>query len=93
MKLKNKKFVSEIRIRNVDAGAVARIDQLAANAGKSRNAYLKEYIETISILNQLTEQDENYRSLVNNVLNIVSENTKQIRLLRQTIESELHTDE
>lgn len=91
--MKNKKFVSEIRIRNVDAGAVARIDQLAAKAGKSRNTYLKEYIETISILNQLTEQDENYRSLVNNVLNIISENTKQIRLLRQTIESELNTDE
>lgn len=88
-----KKFVSEIRIRNVDAGAVARIDQLAAAANKSRNQYLKEYIESLSVLNQLNELDNNYNSLVNNVLVVISENTKQIRLLRKQLESESYTDE
>lgn len=91
--MRTKKYVSELRIRNVDAAAVARIDQLAEKAGKSRNAYLKEYIETLSILNQLQEKDDSYTSLVNNILNVISENTKQIRLLRQEIESELHSDE
>lgn len=88
-----KKFVSEIRIRNVDAGAVARIDQLAAAVNKSRNQYLKEYIESLSVLNQLNELDNNYNSLVNNVLVVISENTKQIRLLRKQLESEAYTDE
>lgn len=93
MTVKNKNVVSEVRIRNVDAAAIARIDQLAAKAGKKRNTYLKEYIETLSILNQLNEQEEKYQSLVNNILNVLTENTKQIRLLRNTIESELSSDE
>lgn len=90
--MKHKKIISEIRIRNVDAGAIARIDQLAAQAHKSRNQYLKEYIESLSVLNQLNELDNNYQTLVNNVLTIISENTKQVRLLRKQLESEDYTD-
>lgn len=90
--MKKKKYVSEIRIRNVDAGAVARIDQLADKAGKSRNAYLREYIETLSVLNELNELQNKYDSLVNTLLTIVSQNTKEIRLLRQQIESELNDE-
>lgn len=87
--MKNKKFISEIRIRNVDAAAIARIDQLAAAANKSRNQYLKEYIESLSVLNELKEMEEQYNSLVNNVLTVISHNTEQIRKLRKEIESRI----
>lgn len=90
--MKHKEVISEIRIRNVDAGAIARIDQLAEQAHKSRNQYLKEYIESLSVLNQLNELENNYQTLVNNVLVIISENTKQVRLLRKQLESEDYTD-
>lgn len=85
--MKKKKYVSEVRIRNVDAGAIARIDQLAAAANKSRNQYLKEYIENLSVLNELKEMDNHYESLVNNVLTVINNNTEQIRRLRKELES------
>lgn len=85
--MKKKKYVSEVRIRNVDAGAIARIDQLAATANKSRNQYLKEYIENLSVLNELKEMDNHYESLVNNVLTVINNNTEQIRRLRKELES------
>ncbi len=85
--MKKKKYVSEVRIRNVDAGAIARIDQLADAANKSRNQYLKEYIENLSVLNELKEMDNHYESLVNNVLTVINNNTEQIRRLRKELES------
>lgn len=87
--MKRKRFVSEVRIRNVDAGAIARIDQLAAAAGKSRNQYLKEYIENLSVINELKEMDNKYQSLVNNILTIITNNSEQIRKLRKEIESRI----
>lgn len=55
---------NEVRIRNVDAAAIAKIDELAAKRGMSRNAYLKQYIENLAVLEELKELDNRYASLV-----------------------------
>jgi hypothetical protein len=75
-------IMSEVRIRKIDAGALARIDELANNSGKSRNAFLKNYIETLSVLEQLKEQEEKYANLVKAVADVVEHNTQELERMR-----------
>lgn len=78
--------VKEIKIRNIDAAALHRIDQLADKKGMSRNAYLKSYIETLSVLNELKEQENKYANLVNSVAEVVEHNTEELKKIRYSIE-------
>lgn len=79
--------LSEVRIRNVDAAAIAKIDQLAkASNFKSRNAYLKHYIETLSVLEDLKEQENRYMSLVSNISEILKNQTATIESMKLKLE-------
>lgn len=69
------KVINEIRIRNVDAAAAAKIDELAAAQGKSRNAYLKQYLESLAVLEDLKEQENRYASLILTVSEAIERNT------------------
>lgn len=68
----------EIKVRDVDAVAVKKIDELAKRKGMSRNEYLKRTIESFSVLtaqdsiiNRLEKQIE-----ANNIL--MAETTKTL---------------
>lgn len=76
------KKINEIRIRNVDAGAVARIDELAEKKGLSRNQYLKLQIESLSIAGTLKEYEDKYVNLVENVLAVVENCTAELERVR-----------
>lgn len=78
---------NEVRIRNVDAAAIAKIDELAAKRGMSRNAYLKQYIENLAVLEELKELDNRYASLVNIVAEAMEQNTAALNELRRAIET------
>ena len=78
---------NEVRIRNVDAAAIAKIDELAAKRGMSRNAYLKQYIENLAVLEELKELDNRYASLVNIVAEAMEQNTAALNELRRVIET------
>lgn len=67
-----------MRIRNVNAAAVARIDQLAKSSNKSRNSYLKQYIETLSVLDELKEQEEKYDTLLSTVTTALLDHSKRL---------------
>ncbi len=81
------KKVYEVRIRNIDAGALARIDQLVENSTfKSRNAYLKHYIETLSVLQELKDQENRYNALIENLIQTLAIQTAAIESLKLKIE-------
>lgn len=81
--MKKEKFVGEIRIRNVNAAAVARITQIAKQSGfKSRNAYLKHYIETLAVIPELRNVENRYASLTENVITVLEAQTAIIKELK-----------
>ena len=79
--------VNEVRIRNVDAAAVAKIDELAQKRNMSRNAYLKQYIESLAVLDELKELDNRYASLVQTMVEAIEQNTTALIELSELIKS------
>lgn len=53
----------------------------------SRNAYLKQYIENLAVLEELKELDNRYASLVNIVAEAMEQNTAALNELRRVIET------
>lgn len=76
------KKIGEIRIRNVDAGAIAKIDELAEKKGLSRNQYLKNQIESLAVAGVLKEYENKYINLVENVLAVVENCTAELERVR-----------
>lgn len=77
--MKEKKVIGELRIRNVNAAAVARITQIAKQSGfKSRNAYLKHYIETLAVIPELRNVENRYAALTENMMSILDTQTTLI---------------
>lgn len=48
----------EIKVRNVDPHAVAKIDEWAKKQNKSRQVYLKELLENATMLEMISESNE-----------------------------------
>lgn len=78
--------VSEVRIRNVDAAAVAKIDQLAAKKGQSRNTYLKSYIEALAVLDILAEQENKFDNALSAFTFVLQEQGRKINEIKSLIE-------
>ncbi len=75
----------ELKIRNVDAGAVARIDEVAKKKGMSRNQYLKVYIENLAVLGELKAMENKYELLLNKISKIIENNTDELERIREFI--------
>ncbi|MED4132567.1 hypothetical protein P4668_09250 [Priestia megaterium] len=48
----------EIKVRNVCPVAVSKVDRLAKEKGLSRQAFLKEQIETLSIMEEVKKREQ-----------------------------------
>lgn len=64
-----------ITIRNVDDSIVAKLNSLAEKHNMSREAYLRKQLESMAVIGQLKELDEKYSVLVNNLSDIIQQNT------------------
>lgn len=73
----------ELRIRNVDAAAMEKLNQLAKEKGMSRNAYVKHYLESLSVLGELKEMESKYELLLNVVVDCVERNNEFLRDLKK----------
>ena len=81
------KVIKEIKIRNINAATLNRIDQLAQQSGMSRNSYLLKQLDFLSI----TEPIQDIESKINNNFNAVftlllqqQEDISEIKQLLQT---------
>lgn len=81
-----KKFAEELRLRNVDAAALAKLEQIAGKKGLRRNDYIKRIIENAAYSSELLLLDEKYEALVDTVLQIIQMNTSEINRLASLIE-------
>ena len=81
-----KKFAEELRLRNVDAAVLAKLEQIAEKKGLRRNDYIKRIIENAAYSSELLLLDEKYEALVAMVLQIIETNASEIRRLTSLIE-------
>lgn len=79
-------FNLEIKIRNVDPAAVKKIDELAKKKKLSRNQYLKNYVETLSVLEELKKQEERYVELTKLLAGLVERNTTVLSKVDRVLE-------
>ena len=91
---KKKKIISEVRIRNVNAAAIARIDQLAeASNFRSRNDYLRHYIESLSVMQDLKDQENRTAAMLETLIQILGTQTAMLESLKHQIDRlEQHHD-
>lgn len=81
-----KKFAEELRLRNVDAAVLAKLEQIAEKKGLRRNDYIKRIIENAAYSSELLILDEKYEALVAMVLQIIETNASEISRLTSLIE-------
>lgn len=81
-----KNVLRELRIRNVDMIAVAKLDQLANEKGMSRTGYTKYILEKAVFSEEMKKQENDYQELVNVILEVVKENTELLREFKMMME-------
>lgn len=59
--------MGQVKIRNLDDSVILRLDELAKKKKKSREAYLRDILITLSISGELFEQDFKYANLVETI--------------------------
>lgn len=66
----------EIKIRDLPSAVVAKIDENAKTLGKSRNEFLKEFLEVHFLtFNKVKEIDSKYEQLLSRTIKIIEYNS------------------
>lgn len=72
----------EIKIRNLDVITIQRLDEVAKEKGLSRQQFLKNYIETLSVIDIIKDSETKYVDLVNQLSFLIKENTNVLSQIR-----------
>lgn len=71
-----------IIIRDIDVKSLQKLDEIAKGKGVSRQQFLKNYIETLSVLGVIKESETRYVDLVNQLSFLIKENTNVLSQIR-----------
>ncbi|MCX0402148.1 hypothetical protein, partial [Clostridium perfringens] len=58
---------SEIKIRGLSKDVIAKLDFIAKEKGISRNEFLKENLEKLSVLNEMKKFEADYKLTVDKI--------------------------
>lgn len=75
----------DVLIRDVNPVAVKKIDELAKKKQLSRNQYLKNYIETLAVLDELNRQEDRYIELTKLLSSLVEKNIVVLTQVEQLL--------
>lgn len=78
--------ISELRIRNVDAAVLLRLEQQAASKDLSRNAYIKRLLEKTAYYGEIEDSENKYASLVAQVLEYLKINSDSLDRLSSLLD-------
>ena len=53
-----------VTVRNLDAGVVMKLNEIAKKQGLSREEYLRTYLENLAVLDEMKKLDLKYAELV-----------------------------
>ncbi|SQC85481.1 Uncharacterised protein [Clostridium perfringens] len=72
---------SEIKIRGLSKDVIAKLDFIAKEKCISRNEFLKENLEKLSVLNEMKKFEADYKLTVDKILKVININTLVLRAL------------
>ena len=72
----------DMMIRNLDIKSVQKLDEISKQKGLSRQQFLKNYIETLSVIDTIKDSENKYIDLVNQLSFLVKENTNVLTQIR-----------
>lgn len=81
--------MADINIRKINDAAVARINQLAKDKHMSRETYIRKYLESLSVLDNMIDLDLKYRNLVQEMAAIIQNNTDELAAMRKLLEGKI----
>ncbi|HGD0581550.1 hypothetical protein [Clostridium perfringens] len=76
---------SEIKIRGLSKDVIAKLDFIAKEKGISRNEFLKENLEKLSVLNEMKKFEADYKLTVDKILKVININTKVLRAISEEL--------
>ena len=77
------KVIKEIKIRNINAATLNRIDQLAQQSGISRNSYLLKQLDFLSITEPIKDMETNINNNLNAVFTLLLQQQEDINEIKR----------
>ena len=74
-----------VTVRNLDAGVVMKLNDIAKKQGLSREEYLRTYLENLAVLDEMKKLDLKYAELVREMAVIIDNNTKVLKKVNDTL--------
>lgn len=74
-----------VTVRNLDAGVVMKLNEIAKKQGLSREEYLRTYLENLAVLDEMRKLDLKYAELVREMAVIIDNNTKVLKKVNDTL--------
>ena len=74
-----------VTVRNLDAGVVMKLNEIAKKQGLSREEYLRTYLENLAVLDEMKKLDLKYADLVREMAVIIDNNTKVLKKVNDTL--------
>lgn len=74
-----------VTVRNLDAGVVMKLNEIAKKQGLSREEYLRTYLENLAVLDEMKKLDLKYAELVHEMAVIIDNNTKVLKKVNDTL--------
>jgi plasmid stability protein len=78
-------LLMNVTIRNLDAGVVMKLNEIAKKQGLSREEYLRTYLENLAVLDEMKKLDLKYAELVREMAVIIDNNTKALKKVNDTL--------
>lgn len=74
-----------VTVRNLDAGVVMKLNEIAKKQGLSREEYLRTYLENLAVLDEMKKLDLKYAELVREMAVIIDNNTNALKKVNDTL--------
>lgn len=74
-----------VTVRNLDAGVVMKLNEIAKKQGLSREEYLRTYLENLAVLDEMKKLDLKYAELVREMAVIIDNNTNVLKKVNDTL--------
>ena len=82
-----------VTVRNLDAGVVMKLNEIAKKQGLSREEYLRTYLENLAVLDEMKKLDLKYAELVREMAVIIDNNTKVLKKVNDTLSEDNKREE
>lgn len=83
----------EIKVRDVDAVAVKKIDEIAKKKGMSRQEFLKRQIESLAFYRQQTTREMELSNLINKNIQVMRDCYDAMEKMNHFVDLMMEVDE